>query len=212
MKITLRTYLFTALAALVLFAAQAQTSSRSSSRLNMGQKRDGAKILAGKPGSLLGFKNIVDKNLSITPSKAINSYYRSLMLQNGSPVTNEAPPSRPRTATTDNRNSTIGESKSVLEIVKLEDNMFANDKIVVRNIYPNPANDFANIEYNITGNVSDAKILIYNVLFSSVGDYDLTKNEKQLRLQTQDMPTGVYYYQLMLDGKKVATKKLIVRH
>ncbi len=210
MKITLRTYLFTALAALVLFAAQAQTSNRNSGRLNMGQKRDAAKIMADRSGSLLRFKTTVDKNLKITPSKAINSYYRSVMLQNGVPVPNEAAASRSRTATTDN--NTLAESKATLEIVKAEDNMFANDKIVVRNIYPNPANDFANIEYNITGNVSDAKILIYNVLLSSVGDYDLNKSEKQLRVQTQDMPTGVYYYQLMLEGKKMATKKLIVRH
>ena len=132
------------------------------------------------------------------------------MLQNNSPVPIEATTSRSRTATTNN--STVAEPKTVLEIVKSEDNMFANDKIVVRNVYPNPANEFAAIDYAITGNVSDAKIVIYNVLLSGIGDYDLNKNEKQLRVNTQDMPTGVYYYQLMLEGKKVATKKLIVRH
>jgi Secretion system C-terminal sorting domain len=210
MKITLRTYLITALSALVLFAAQAQTSTPNGSRLNMGQKRDAAKIMASKSRSLISFRATLDRNLKITPSKAINSYYRSVMLQSGTATQNEVAPSRSRTASSDN--NTVAESKTVLETTKLEDNMFANDKIVVRNVYPNPANEFAEIEYNITGNVGDAKILIYNVLLSSVGDYDLNKNEKQLRVHTQDMPTGVYYYQLMLEGKKVATKKLIVRH
>jgi Secretion system C-terminal sorting domain len=210
MKITLRTYLFTALSALVLFAAEAQTSSPNGSRLNIGQKRDAAKIMASKSRSLISFKTTLDKNLKIVPSKAINSYYRSVMLQSGTTNQNEATTNRSRISNTDN--SSVSESKNVLETAKSEDNMFANDKIVVRNVYPNPANEFAAIEYNITGNVSDAKILIYNVLLSGIGDYDLNKNEKQLRVNTQDMPTGVYYYQLMIEGKKVATKKLIVRH
>ncbi len=210
MKITIRTYLVSALSVLVMFVAQAQTSTKNGSRLNIGQKRDASSLMANKGRPAINFRSSLDRNLKIVPSKAINTYFRSVMLQNGTPIQSEVAPNRSRTTNADN--NVVAESKSNSEIVKLEDNMFANDKITVRNIYPNPANDFAEIDYNIIGNVSGAKIVIYNVLLSSIGDYDLNKNEKQLTIQTQNIPTGVYYYQLMVEGKKVATKKLIVRH
>ncbi len=210
MKITIRTYLVSALSVLVLFAAQAQTNTKNGSRLNIGQKRDASSLIANKTRPAINFRSSLDRNLKIVPSKAINTYFRSVMLQNGTPLPSEVAPSKLKSTNADN--NVVAESKSNSEIVKLEDNMFANDRITVRNIYPNPANDFAEIDYNIIGNVSGAKIVIYNVLLSSIGDYDLNKNEKQLTIQTQNIPTGVYYYQLMVEGKKVATKKLIVRH
>jgi hypothetical protein len=40
----------------------------------------------------------------------------------------------------------------------------------------------------------------------------LTKNNGKLRVDTTVMPTGLYFYQLSLEGKKVATKKMLVRH
>jgi hypothetical protein len=43
-------------------------------------------------------------------------------------------------------------------------------------------------------------------------EFTLNKNDRKLRVNTRDMPTGLYFYQLSVDGKKVATKKMLVRH
>jgi hypothetical protein len=43
-------------------------------------------------------------------------------------------------------------------------------------------------------------------------EYTLNKAERKVRVNTKDMPTGLYFYQLSLEGKKVATKKMLVRH
>jgi hypothetical protein len=212
MKIKLYITLISALSVLVLFAAQGQTTNSNGSRLNMGQKRDASKIMANKSRTLFNIKTGTDRTIRIVPSKAINSYYRTVLLS-GTATSTQSEIANVRNRTTNSEAvSVANESKNGTDVLKSEDQMFANDKITVRNVYPNPANDFADIDYAFTGNVNDAKILIYNVLLSSVGDYELNKNEKQLRVQTSDMPSGVYYYQLMLEGKKVATKKLIVRH
>ena len=90
--------------------------------------------------------------------------------------------------------------------------MYTSDKLLVSNIYPNPASDWAEISYQITGPVSDARLVLINVLGSPVAEYPLEKNDHKIRIQTGDMMTGVYFYQLSVDGKKVATKKLLVRH
>jgi hypothetical protein len=105
------------------------------------------------------------------------------------------------------------EGRLTTENAESDDNlMFANEHIAVSNIYPNPANDYAEIAYQYTGSVNEAKLVLINVLGSPVAEYELAKNDRKLRIATSDMMTGYYFYQLSLDGKKVATKKLLVRH
>ena len=96
--------------------------------------------------------------------------------------------------------------------LKVEEQLYANDKISVSNIYPNPASEYADLDYNITANIRDAKLIIYNVLGSQMAELPLNRNDRKLRVNTKDMPTGLYFYQLSLDGQKVATKKMLVRH
>lgn len=90
--------------------------------------------------------------------------------------------------------------------------MYENDRIRVSNIYPNPANESAEIDYQILGPVKDAKLVFYNVLGGNVGEYVLDRNERKIRIGTSNLDSGMYLYQLSLDGKKVATKKLMVSH
>lgn len=88
--------------------------------------------------------------------------------------------------------------------------MFANEHIVVSNVYPNPASESAEIDYALTS--GDAKITLLNVLGTPVAEYTLDRNDRKLRIPTRTMETGVYLYLLSIDGRKVATKKLLVRH
>jgi hypothetical protein len=90
--------------------------------------------------------------------------------------------------------------------------LYTSERITVSNIYPNPASEFAELDYSIQNSVRDAKVIFYNVLGSQVAEFVLDKSDRKLRINTREMPTGVYFYQLAVDGKKVATKKMLVRH
>ncbi|MFD2520730.1 T9SS type A sorting domain-containing protein [Emticicia soli] len=130
----------------------------------------------------------------------VNQYFRNALL-NGS--------SKPTTAKADVVNA--GSEKSMAN-AENADKLFLNDKISVSNIYPNPANDFAVIDYQITGHVNDASMSFYNLLGNEVANFELDKNDRKLKVPTTNWDSGVYLYQLVIDGKKVATKKLLVRH
>jgi Secretion system C-terminal sorting domain len=188
--------------------ASAQSGS-TQSRLNTGQKKDLSKLKLGT-SSVLRFTN-TRTNVKIQPSSAINAFYRSLMLG----ATANANTTRSSTSNeSTNINTTDSRSRiaASADVNKAEDVMFVNEKIRVNNVYPNPANDYAEIEYQINGNVADAKITVISSIFSTLSELPLDKADKKIRINTQQLASGVYFYQLMVDGKKVATKKLLVRH
>ena len=148
------------------------------------------------------------KPLSLQSPKALNSFYRSFLFSNA-------------VAATDNTSSSDSDivaknidrkTAPVESALKSEDQLYISDKITVSNIYPNPASEYAELDYNISAEVRDAKLIFYNVLGSKMNEYALSKNSRKLRVDTTVMPTGLYFYQLSVDGKKVATKKMLVRH
>lgn len=143
------------------------------------------------------------KEVKLDKPTVVNQYFRNALL-NGSPKPAVVKATNAETvATVSERN--IGNSSE-------PDKLFSNDKITVSNIYPNPANDFASVDYSITGNVNDASMSFYNLLGNEVGSFELDKNDRKLKVQTTNWDSGVYLYQLVVDGKKVVTKKLLVRH
>ncbi|TDE16383.1 T9SS type A sorting domain-containing protein [Dyadobacter psychrotolerans] len=180
-------------------------SVASGSRLNMTVKKKAVPAeslrFAGLPAGLSY------KPLSLQNPKALNIFYRSFLFSN--------------TAAADNTSSSDSEivaknidkrAASVESAIKSEEQLYASDKITVSNIYPNPASEYAEIDYNMSSEIRDAKLIFYNVLGSKMDEYALTKNNRKLRVDTTVMPTGLYFYQLSLEGKKVATKKMLVRH
>lgn len=147
------------------------------------------------------------KPLSLQNPKALNSFYRSFLFSNVS----SAEGTNVQDADVVARN--IEKRTVAVEAApKPEEQLYISDKITVSNIYPNPASEFAVIDYTMSGDLRDAKVIFYNVLGSKMSEHGLSKNVGKLRVDTTTMPTGLYFYQLSLDGKKVATKKMLVRH
>jgi hypothetical protein len=89
--------------------------------------------------------------------------------------------------------------------------LFQGDRIYVSHLYPNPAVDFAQVDYQFSGNNQDVKITIYNVLGLVVKEIDLDKDDRSVKISLRELNSGLYMYQLLVDGKPVATKKLMVR-
>ncbi|MCF2494259.1 T9SS type A sorting domain-containing protein [Dyadobacter chenhuakuii] len=147
------------------------------------------------------------KLLSLQNPKALNSFYRSFLFASPNASESTGVASAEIVERSSNRRQPEMEAQ-----LKVEEQLYANDKISVSNIYPNPASEYADLDYNITANIRDAKLIIYNVLGSQMAELPLNRNDRKLRVNTKDMPTGLYFYQLSLDGQKVATKKMLVRH
>lgn len=89
--------------------------------------------------------------------------------------------------------------------------LFQGDRIFVSHLYPNPAVDFAQVDYQFSGNNQEVKIAIYNVLGLVVKEVELDREDRSVKISLRELNSGLYMYQLLLDGKPVATKKLMVR-
>jgi hypothetical protein len=203
MKRTIRfIYIILALA-LSFQGLQAQNVS-GGSRLNMVGKKKAPATQNIKFSNFSSGANY--KPLTLQNPKALNRFYTSFLFASSSVA----------------ENNTLavevaekgGEKKSpALEAqLRAEELLFVNDKISVSNVYPNPASEYAEIDFAISAGLRDAKLTFYNVLGSQIQEFTLNKNERKLRVNTRDMATGLYFYQLSVDGKKVATKKMLVRH
>lgn len=199
--------LFTCFSLLTLSDAVAQSdSNRNKSRLNIGQKPT-----ESTSPSLVKLPSSLDRSIKLRPSAAINAYYRSVMLN---PASGNSNSTVVKNRTNKETSASIAsETRPSLEdAAKSEDLLFVSDKLRVLNAYPNPANDYTEIDYQMSAGTGNAKISLYNVIGNNVGEYDLDRNDRQLRIQTREMPTGVYFYRLQLGGRTVATKKLLIRH
>ena len=92
-----------------------------------------------------------------------------------------------------------------------ENYLFVNDRVWVSHVYPNPAFDFVDIDFQIASSVREVKLTFYNVLGQEVKDVVLEKDQKIIHISLRELNSGMYMYQLSIDGRSVATKKLIVR-
>jgi len=90
--------------------------------------------------------------------------------------------------------------------------VFSNEKITISGIFPNPATSYAALEYEITGDLREAKITISNVLGNSISEHRLTREARKLQFDISDYAPGIYFYTLSIDGTSLFTRKLVVRH
>lgn len=162
---------------------------KNQSRLELGRNVKQATLSSKSLSPVLLTKEI-PKEIKLNSKTALNQYYKSKLIN---PTT---------------KKSTV----ALAYYTEASDNGFKNDKISVANIYPNPANDFAILEYKFLSNVKSASVNIYNVLGNEIVQLPLDKQDESIKISTRNWDNGVYLYQVVLDNKKVLTKKLIVRH
>jgi hypothetical protein len=92
-----------------------------------------------------------------------------------------------------------------------ENYLFSSDRVSVSHVYPNPSLDFVDIDFQIASSVREVKLTFYNVLGQEVKDVVLEKDQKSTHISLREFNSGMYMYQLSIEGRSVATKKLIVR-
>jgi hypothetical protein len=67
------------------------------------------------------------------------------------------------------------------------------------------------VDYKILNDRIKAKLVVHNLLGNVVGEYSLPILENFVRVKTDDLSAGIYFYTLYVDDESVMTRKLIVR-
>lgn len=89
--------------------------------------------------------------------------------------------------------------------------LYSSSELDLKEIYPNPVVDFAILSYELKNKETEAKIVLHNVLGSIVNEYDLIPFENKLKIQTESLNPGVYFYTLYIDGDGITTHKIVIR-
>ncbi len=190
----------------------AQTETRHKSRLDIKPKAKSVTATAlFKKTSFSFFQPTflsLDRNINYQRSTVINQYFtNSFLLQ---PIKNQV--IKVESTAVQSVIAGVEKENKLDEFISSEDRLFSSDKLTVSNIYPNPADDHANIDYVIASSAGDTKITFYNVLGNEMKEEMLDKDQKKLRVSTREWNNGIYLYQLSSEGKSLVTKKLLVRH
>jgi hypothetical protein len=92
-----------------------------------------------------------------------------------------------------------------------KESIYSSRFVTLHDVYPNPAIDQAVVDYKILNDKVEAKIVVHNLLGNVVGEYSLPILENLVRVKTDELSAGIYFYTLYVDNESVMTRKLIVR-
>jgi hypothetical protein len=104
-----------------------------------------------------------------------------------------------------------GWEKKFQESENSDRHLFKNERIEVSNLYPNPALDYVDVDYQIYAPSLEIKIVFFNILGQEVKEWLLDPDQKNMRLSLKDLSSGMFIYQLVIEGRSQVSKKLIVR-
>ena len=86
------------------------------------------------------------------------------------------------------------------------------DKLVFKGPYPNPASQMTSFEYNLPSSANSAQLIIRNSLGVEVENSMLDNQSGKKSINVSNYSSGIYFYTLVVDGKTIQSKKIIVKH
>jgi hypothetical protein len=89
--------------------------------------------------------------------------------------------------------------------------IFQSKEITIQDIYPNPVQEHGFIDYKINAESVKATIIVHNILGKSMGEYELSASENRLKIATDELVSGVYFYTVYINSNGILTRKLIIR-
>jgi uncharacterized repeat protein (TIGR01451 family) len=90
--------------------------------------------------------------------------------------------------------------------------MLESTEISVSKMYPNPADEYVTFDYVLSSSVRNAKLNFYTITGTEVASYVLSKDSNKVRVNTTTWDEGLYLFNLSVDGKKVASNRIVVGH
>ena len=88
--------------------------------------------------------------------------------------------------------------------------VFLGNQSGISESYPNPATDVAKINYALIAGWNKAELMVYSVLGAQVRIIDLIEDQGTVKMNVANLPSGMYFYTLIVDDKSIATKKMLV--
>jgi hypothetical protein len=86
------------------------------------------------------------------------------------------------------------------------------DKLVFKGPYPNPASQMTSFDYNLPSSANSAQLIIRNSLGVEVENSMLDNQSGKKSINVSNYSSGIYFYTLVVDGKTIQSKKIIVKH
>jgi uncharacterized repeat protein (TIGR01451 family) len=85
-------------------------------------------------------------------------------------------------------------------------------KVTITALYPNPADDHLTLDYSIPESLPSAKLIFFNLSGTVIASYGLENSETKIQVATSTWTEGTYFYQLLVNGRKMTSNKFIVVH
>ena len=77
-------------------------------------------------------------------------------------------------------------------------------------IYPNPFSNRAIVNYALPPGTKNATLIVYDLAGRQRDTYKLPNTETQITINASKLCTGLYFYSLVVDGRVIDTKKMVV--
>lgn len=88
-------------------------------------------------------------------------------------------------------------------------NRTAQKNILYQNT-PNPAKEQAIIRYQLADNTKDAAICIFDMQGKMLKKFPITSNNDSVTINSYELGQGMFLYSLVINGKEIDTKKMII--
>ncbi|MBI2721054.1 MAG: T9SS type A sorting domain-containing protein [Bacteroidetes bacterium] len=101
----------------------------------------------------------------------------------------------------------LGRYASTVEDSPMQNVLFTS---AIQSLEPNPTDGIVNVKYTIGIGAQSAQLVLVNYSGQTISTVNLKPHESQLQIDSESLAPGLYFTTLIVDGKKVSTKKLIV--
>ncbi len=78
-------------------------------------------------------------------------------------------------------------------------------------VYPNPVNDFTRINFEKPLTFNQQEIEVYNILGEEIQSVKVAFGARFVDLNASELPSGIYFLNVIVDGSKIGSKKMIVQ-
>jgi len=76
--------------------------------------------------------------------------------------------------------------------------------------YPNPATNQVSFNYSLPVGISEASIIIRDILGNTVKKSLITDQEGKIVMNTKDLTNGMYFYSVVVNEKMISSRKLVI--
>ena len=77
-------------------------------------------------------------------------------------------------------------------------------------LHPNPFTTQAIVQYTLPNGSKNATLIIYDILGRERSSYQLNNADGEIAINASNLSSGLYLYSLVVDGRVVVTKKMVV--